>query len=184
MRSIRCRVAIILVLTFAIHSNYGAVLLRNTYRAAVIQGGPDSQTVQREWEQKFRAVPAPDSAREHLRRLTAVPHVAGTKEDYATAIYVRDQLRSFGLNAELKEYDVLLPYPARPSIVELVAPRRERLTVKEAVVPEDPTSSSDKIIPLFSGYSPSGDVTAPLVYVNYGLPPSYPVSYTHLRAHE
>ena len=39
-------------------------------------------------------MPAPDSAREHLRHLTAEPHVAGTKEDYATAIYVRDQIRS------------------------------------------------------------------------------------------
>ena len=51
-------------------------------------------------------MPAPASAREHLRRLTLEPHVAGTKEDYATAVYVRDQLRSYGLNAELKEYDV------------------------------------------------------------------------------
>ena len=64
---------------------------------------------ERRWEEQFRAVPAPKSAREHLRRLTIEPHIAGTKEDYATAIYVRDQLRSFGLNAELKEYEVWLP---------------------------------------------------------------------------
>lgn len=133
----------------------------------------EGSTAERRWEEQFRAVPAADSAREHLRRLTAEPHVAGTKEDYATAIYVRDQLRSFGLAAELKEYDVLLPYPARPSVVEIVGSRRERLTVKEAVISEDPSSSNAKIIPLFNGYSPSGDVTAPLVYVNYGLPPSY-----------
>lgn len=128
---------------------------------------------QRRWEEQFRGVPASNSAREHLRRLTAEPHVAGTKEDYATAIYVRDQMRSFGLRAELKEYDVLLPYPKQPSIVEIIAPRRERLTVREATIPEDPTSSSARIIPLFNGYSPSGDVTAPVVYVNYGLPPDY-----------
>ena len=114
-----------------------------------------------------------NSAREHLRRLTAEPHVAGTKEDYATAIYVRDQIRSYGIPAELKEYDVLLPYPKLPSIVEIIGRRRERLAVKEAVIPEDPTSSNPRIIPLFNGYSPSGDVTAPLVYVNYGLPPDY-----------
>ncbi|MGH9908169.1 MAG: M28 family peptidase, partial [Pyrinomonadaceae bacterium] len=71
------------------------------------------------------------------------------------------------------EYDVLLPYPKRPGIVEIVGSKRERLSVKEAVIPEDPSSSSSKIIPLFNGYSPSGDVTAPLVYVNYGLPPDY-----------
>ena len=134
---------------------------------------PEGSTIERRWEEEFRAVPAPASAREHLRRLTAEPHVAGTKEDYATAEYVRDQMRSYGIPSELKEYEVLLPYPKQPSIVELVSPRRERLTVKEAVIPEDPSSSNPKIIPLFNGYSPSGDVTAPLVYVNYGLPPDY-----------
>src|SRR5688572_22327838 len=134
---------------------------------------PEGAIEQRRWEEQFRSVPSPSSAREHSRRLTAEPHVAGTKEDYATAIYVRDQLRSFGLAAELKEYDVLLPYPKRPAVVELIAPRRERLAVTEAVIPEDASSSSAKIIPLFNGYSPSGDVTAPLVYVNYGLPPDY-----------
>jgi N-acetylated-alpha-linked acidic dipeptidase len=133
----------------------------------------DGSRNQRHLEETFRAVPSAKSAREHLRRLTAQPHVAGTKEDYDTAIYVRDQIRSYGITAELKEYDVLLPYPKHPGIVELISPRRERLALREAIVPEDPSSSHPKIIPLFNGYSPSGDVTAPLVYVNYGLPPDY-----------
>ena len=133
----------------------------------------EGSATQRNWETEFRAIPEAASAREHLRRLTAQPHVAGTKEDYDTAIYVRDLIRSYGITSELKEYDVLLPYPRQPSIVELLAPRRERLAVKEAVVPEDPSSSNPRIIPLFNGYSASGDVTAPLVYVNYGLPPDY-----------
>src|SRR5256714_3598204 len=128
---------------------------------------------ERRIEEQFRAVPAPNSAREHLRRLTADPHIAGTKEDYATAVYVRDQMRSFGLAAELKEYQVWLNYPKTDPIVELISARRERLIVREAVLNEDPTSSNPKITPLFNGYSPSGDVTAPLVYANYGLPPDY-----------
>jgi N-acetylated-alpha-linked acidic dipeptidase len=128
---------------------------------------------ERRWEEQFRAVPASASAREHLRRLTLEPHVAGTKEDYATAIYVRDQLRSYGLTAELKEYQVWLNYPNTPGIIELITPRRERLAVREAVVSADPTSSNPGITPLFNGYSPSGDVTAPLVYANYGLPGDY-----------
>ncbi|MGH9904604.1 MAG: hypothetical protein ACRD8U_03345, partial [Pyrinomonadaceae bacterium] len=57
---------------------------------------PEGSAAQRRREEQFRAVPKADSAREHLKRLTAEPHVAGTKEDYATAIYVRDQLRSYG----------------------------------------------------------------------------------------
>jgi N-acetylated-alpha-linked acidic dipeptidase len=153
----------------------GSVLPQGTGVAANNLDGFSSagSAEERRWEEEFRSVPAPGSAREHLRRLTAEPHVAGTKEDYATAVYVRDQIRSYGIAAELKEYEVLLPYPKQPSIVELIQPRRQRLTVKEAVVPEDPSSSNPKIIPLFNGYSPSGDVTAPLVYVNYGLPPDY-----------
>lgn len=134
----------------------------------------EGSVIERRWEEEYKRVPAPDSAREHLRRLTAEPHVAGTKEDYDTAIYVRDKIRSYGIPSELKEYDVLLNYPKQPAIVELITPqRRLRLAVKEAVIPADPSSASPKIIPLFNGYSPSGDVTAPLVYVNYGLPPDY-----------
>src|SRR5215204_2630098 len=128
---------------------------------------------ERRWEEQFRALPNPKSAREHLRRLTIEPHIAGTKEDYATAIYVRDQLRSYGLSADLKEYDVWLNYPNTPSVLELITTRRQRLSVNEAVVPGDPSSSHPKITPLFNGYSASGDVTAPVVYANYGLPPDY-----------
>jgi N-acetylated-alpha-linked acidic dipeptidase len=124
-------------------------------------------------EQRFRAVPKPDSAREHLRILTREPHIAGTKEDYATAIYVRDQLRSYGIAADLKEYDVWLNYPNSPSVVELITTRRQRLNINEPVVTADPSSSHPNITPLFNGYSASGDVTAPVVYANYGLPNDY-----------
>ncbi len=128
---------------------------------------------ERRIEEHFRGVPQGPSAREHLRRLTAEPHVAGTPEDRATAVYVRDQMRLFGLSAEFKEYQVWLNYPKTDPTVELLAPRRERISVREAVLKEDPTSANPKITPLFNGYSASGDVTAPLVYANYGLPPDY-----------
>ena len=128
---------------------------------------------QRRWEEQFRAVPAPESAREHLRRLTLEPHIAGTREDYETAVYVRDRLRSYGLAADLKEYDVWLNYPNTPSVLELITTRRQRLSIHEAVVAGDPSSSHPKITPLFNGYSASGDVTGPVVYANYGLPNDY-----------
>ncbi|HVQ37998.1 MAG TPA: M28 family metallopeptidase [Pyrinomonadaceae bacterium] len=169
-------VAVLLLLIFAVNSNSLTVF---SYNGSIdpspsVQGGSTGEIEQRRWEEKFREVPAPDSAREHLRRLTAVPHVAGTKADYDTAVYVRDQIRSYGIPSELKEYDVLLNYPKHPGIVELITSRgRERLPLKEAVLAADPTSSNPNIIPLFNGYSPSGDVTAPLVYANYGLPPDY-----------
>ena len=142
--------------------------------STVIDGfAPKLSAAERKFEEQFRAVPSPVTAREELRRLTSEAHIAGSPEDYATAAYVRDQMRSFGLDSELREYQVLLPDPRTPSIVELIAPRRERLQVREDILREDPTSASKKIVPLYNGYGASGDITAPLVYVNYGLPNDY-----------
>jgi N-acetylated-alpha-linked acidic dipeptidase len=160
-------------------ASFISLLMVGLQTAALAQSpdidGFSAQTsvAEQRFEDQFRSVPAGPSAREHLRRLTAEPHIAGTKEDYDTAVYVRDQMRSYGLPAELKEYQVWLNYPKTDPIVELVAPRRERLSVREAVIKEDPTSSNRKITPLFNGYAATGDVTAPLVYANYGLPPDY-----------
>jgi N-acetylated-alpha-linked acidic dipeptidase len=176
MRSIRSLVAGSLALAFlSTSANLRPVLSQSASAPAAVLDGftPAGSIEERRWEDEFRAVPTPASAREHLRRLTAEPHIAGSKEDYATAIYVRDQIRSYGIASELNEYEVLLPYPKQPGIVELTRPRLEKLAVKEPVIAEDPSSSNPKIVPLFNGYSPSGDVTAPLVYVNYGLPPDY-----------
>ncbi|HSD46489.1 MAG TPA: M28 family metallopeptidase [Pyrinomonadaceae bacterium] len=145
-----------------------------TNTTAALDGFTAQRAVdQRKWEEQFRAVPAPKSAREHLRKLTLEPHIAGTKEDYATAVYVRDQLRSYGIAADLREYNVWLNYPNTPTVLELITNKRQKLSTVEAVIPGDPTSSNPKITPLFNGYSASGDVTAPVVYANYGLPNDY-----------
>lgn len=169
MKQTRRASALVIILLFA----FG----QSIYVAQTASGlnGFSAKTAddERRLEEQFRAVPQTSTAREELRRLTAEAHIAGSPEDYATAVYVRDQMRSFGLQSDLREYQVLLPFPRTPSIVELVAPRRERLQVREDVVPEDPTSASKKIVPLFNGYGASGDITAPLVYVNYGLPNDY-----------
>jgi N-acetylated-alpha-linked acidic dipeptidase len=145
-----------------------------TFAQTTIDGfSPERSTAERRWEEQFRAIPDPKSAREHLRRLTIEPHIAGTKEDYNTAVYVRDQLRSYGLSAELKEYEVWLNYPNSQPVLELITTRRQPLSVREAPVPGDPSSSHPKISPLFNGFSASGDVTGPVVYANYGLPNDY-----------
>jgi N-acetylated-alpha-linked acidic dipeptidase len=172
MRTALARVSLALFLTTNLTTT--ANLARAQAQPAPLDGfTAEESEAERRREESFRTVPAAASAREHLRQLTKEAHVAGTPEDYQTAIYVRDQMRKAGLAAELKEYQVLLPFPRTPSVVEMVAPRRERLRLQEAAIPEDPTSASRKIVPLFNGYGTTGDVTAPLVYVNYGLPEDY-----------
>src|SRR5215217_2048205 len=165
---------LLVVITLAGPLTFTETFTQKSFAQTAMDGfSADRATAERRWEEQFRAIPDPKSAREHLRRLTLEPHIAGTKEDYNTAIYVRDQLRSYGLSAELKEYEVWLNYPNTPTVLELITTRRQRLSTNEAVVPGDPSSSNPKITPLFNGYSATGDVTGPVVYANYGLPNDY-----------
>ncbi len=62
---------------------------------------PDASAAERKIEDQFRAAPSAATAREELRRLTSEAHIAGSPEDYATAVYVRDQMRGFGFNSEI-----------------------------------------------------------------------------------
>ena len=112
-------------------------------------------------------IPKPDSLRRHLRVLTAEPHVAGTPADRATAEYVRDRLLAYGWDAKIEEIPVYLNYPVE-SRLELVEPARETLATRERGVPWDKDAYGGAAFDAFHGYSASGDVTAPVVYANYG----------------
>jgi len=122
------------------------------------------------FEQAFRAVPTPEVAREDLHNLTAVPRVAGTAEDYAAARYVFEVFQKAGLAPEIVEYRVLLPMP-REVKVDLVAPFRRSGPTREGVGTKE--GPDRKAVLGFNAYSPSGDVTALVVYANYGLPEDY-----------
>ncbi|MGQ9897775.1 MAG: M28 family metallopeptidase [Acidobacteriota bacterium] len=125
-------------------------------------------------ESQLLAAPAPERARQTLRTLTAKPHLAGTPENYATALYVRDELQRAGFDVELVSYEVYLPQP-KSRRVDLTAPTKYRCTLTEPTLPDDPDSASPLAIPTFAAWSPSGKVEAPVVYVNYGLPRDYEV---------
>jgi len=132
-----------------------------------------SARAQREWETKFRALPSPDSLRSYMRRLSARPHHVGSAYDRANAEWLRDRLASWGWDAKIETFDVLFPTP-KTRQVELVAPTRFRAKLEEPTVAGDPTSGQhSEQLPSYNAYSADGDVTAPLVYVNYGIPADY-----------
>ena len=133
----------------------------------------ESSKAQREWEAKFRAIPSPDSIREYMRRLSARPHHVGSAYDKDNAEWILAKFKSFGLDAAIETFDVLFPTP-KERAVELVAPTRFVAKLEEPAVPGDPTSSQRaEQLPTYNAYSIDGDVTAPLVYVNYGVPADY-----------
>jgi N-acetylated-alpha-linked acidic dipeptidase len=127
-----------------------------------------------DWEAKFRALPKPENLREYMRVLAAEPHHLGSTADKRNAEWMRDKLRAWGWQAMLEEYDVLFPTP-KERVVELVAPEKYQAKLKEPALAEDSDSSDENQLPTYNAYSGEGDVTAPLVYVNYGVPDDYEV---------
>jgi N-acetylated-alpha-linked acidic dipeptidase len=128
---------------------------------------------QRTLETKFRDQISTDSMREAMRRLTARPHHLGSPYDRDNAEWLLAKFRAWGYEASIDTFQVLFPTP-KERVVELLAPRKFAARLQEPVVPSDPTTNQRaEQLPSFNAYSRDGDVTAPLVYVNYGMPADY-----------
>jgi N-acetylated-alpha-linked acidic dipeptidase len=131
-----------------------------------------SQT-ERQWEGKFKAIPQPDNIRAYMKRLSAYPHHVGSPYDKSNAEWILSKFKEFGLDAHIETYYVLFPTPKERK-VEMTAPTPYVATLEEPTVPRDPTSDQHSMqLPTYNAYSIDGDVTAPLVYVNYGVPADY-----------
>ncbi|MBZ5591851.1 MAG: M28 family peptidase [Acidobacteriia bacterium] len=142
--------------------------------APSLQGfSSDSATSERAWEAKFKAVPSADRLREYMQRLSARPHHVGSPYDKDNAEWILAKFKEWGLDAQIENFDVLFPTP-RERAVEMIEPTRFVARLEEPPVAGDPTSNQkQEQLPTYNAYSVDGDVTAPLVYVNYGIPADY-----------
>jgi len=126
-------------------------------------------TAQSKIEEKFLAVPDARLAGQHLKILTSEPHLASTPEDRKTAEYVAQKFRAAGLETEIVPYRVLMNQPKTVRVeaydssgkLLMSGPTREH-------VDGDPYQDDPRVVMPFSGSSGSGDVTAEVVYANYG----------------
>jgi N-acetylated-alpha-linked acidic dipeptidase len=134
---------------------------------------PQSVQTQRDLEARFKAMPDPARMREAMRRLSARPHHVGSAYDKDNAEWILGQFKSFGWDAHIENFDVLFPTPLE-RIVELVSPTTYKALLQETALPGDPTSNQQaEQLPSYNAYSIDGDVTGPLVFVNYGVPADY-----------
>ena len=133
---------------------------------------PANVAAEQSLEKKILAIPDAQLAEANLRHLTSEPHLAGTEASHRVAEWLLAQYRSFGFDAQIVQYSVWLGYP-REIRLDLVAPKKQSLATPEKPVPEDPQTSDPRAVRAYNAYSASGDVTAPVVYVNYGLPTDY-----------
>jgi N-acetylated-alpha-linked acidic dipeptidase len=134
----------------------------------------ESSRTERQWEEKLRAIPSPDNLRAYMQRLSAHPHHVGSPYDKDNAEWIAAKFKEFGLDTHIEQFDVLFPTP-KERLVELVDGGPKFVAkLQEPALPQDPTSNQQaEQLPTYNAYSIDGDVTAPLVYVNYGIPEDY-----------
>lgn len=133
---------------------------------------PQDAQRERALEASAIARPDPSQARSDSRVLSSEVHIAGTPAQVRTRDFVIDAFKRWGLQTEVRGYDVWMPFTTEMQAWE-VAPDTQVLHLAEGPVPEDTTSWTAQEAVISNGYSGTGDVTAPLVYVNYGLIEDY-----------
>ena len=160
--------AITLIITLIVPSlSYGAD------DAPLAGYSPRNSHSEREWEAKFQAIPDPANLRAYMQHLSARPHHVGSPYDKENAEWILARFKEWGLDAHIETFDVLFPTP-KVRIVEMVAPTKFTAKLDEPALAIDPTSNQkSEQLPTYNAYSIDGDVTAPLVFVNYGLPEDY-----------
>jgi len=136
--------------------------------------GYEDFSKQARWDQQFIKIPDARLAGEELKILTSAPHWASSPEDYKTAEYVAEKFRAAGLHTEIQPFRVWLNKPVSIEIEAFDASGKQLMSgpTPEHVDPKayggDPFQNDPRILPAFNGSSPSGDVSADVVYANYG----------------
>jgi N-acetylated-alpha-linked acidic dipeptidase len=136
-----------------------AVMLGYSAQGGVLQG---------QWERKFKDGISAANIRENMRRLSARPHHVGSPYDKDNAEWILSKFKEWGFDAKIETFDVLFPTP-KIRVLEMLQPTRFRAKLQEPPVPGDATSGQTaEQLPTYNAYSADGDVTAPLIYVNFG----------------
>ena len=125
------------------------------------------------WDEKFRALPQPANIRTNMQRLSARPHHVGSAYGKDNAEWMLAQFKAWGWDAQIERFDVLFPTP-KERVLEMTEPVKFTAKLDEPAVAIDPTTGQkSEQLASYNAYSIDGDVTAPLVYANYGRMEDY-----------
>lgn len=140
--------------------------------ASAIGFFPNAIAAQRALEQRFDTQLNAADLRDWMQRMSAEAIHVGAPHNKANAEFVRQQMQAWGWDAQIETFEVLYPTLERHSL-ELVGPTQFVASLKEPAIEGDATSTRSDGLPPYHAYGADGDVTAELVYVNYGMPDDY-----------
>ncbi|WP_370174435.1 transferrin receptor-like dimerization domain-containing protein [Leeuwenhoekiella palythoae] len=142
--------------------------------AQTIQGFTSKSTQdQLALETQFDAKLKKENLDEWMQFMAAEPHYVGTEYGKMNAEWMKEQFESWGYDVEIDEYQVLFPYP-KLRLLELTAPTAFKAALSPEPIAEDKyTQQGEALLPSYNAFSTDGDVTAELVFVNYGVPKDY-----------
>jgi len=108
-----------------------------------------------------------------MQRMAAKPHWVGTEYGRENAEWMAAQFKSWGYDTKIETYDILFPYPKIREL-ELLGPVPYKAKLTAVPVEGDPyTSQGEALLPSYNAFSTDGEVSADLVFVNYGIPSDY-----------
>ncbi len=133
-------------------------------------GGADAE---RALETRFDANISAAALRERMRLMAAEPNQVGAPHNKANAEYTLAQFKAWGWDAHIEVFNVLYPTP-KAEALELLGDHPFKADLTEpAIAGDDSSARQAGGLPAYVAYQGDGDVTAPLIYVNYGMPADY-----------
>lgn len=149
------------------------ILASSTLLSAQIIGfTADAARKQQQAEKNFDANLSAQRIEDNIRILSARPHHLGSPGGKEVVQKLEVLFKEWGWNTRVETYQVLFPTPVTRKL-EMVAPYAYKALLQEPPLKEDRTSNQAGQLPTYNAWSADGDVTAPLVFVNYGLPEDY-----------
>lgn len=154
---------------------FAAVLLFNFTSAQKksIAGYNDATASQQfGWEEKYDLVLKTANIDKLIKDMSARPHHIGSPGSKAVAEYIQKYFQELGYDSKIETLYTLFSTP-KERLLELNGPVKFKALLSEPPLKEDATSSQKDQLPTYNCWSADGDVTAELVFVNYGLPDDY-----------
>ncbi len=154
------------------HAITGSVMLAAAFGAGPMQAQtapPSPAEVERQFDASLNAAEMAG----WMKIMAAEPNHVGSPHNKANAEMVLAQFREWGWDAHIETFEVLYPTPTSETL-ELLGANPFKATLTEPPVPGDESSArTTNALPAYVAYQGDGDVTAPLVYVNYGMREDY-----------